>query len=93
MNSTPILIQPDIITLSPYRKFRILCLGGAIAYNRLWENETRGDQSGGTSAPIFRTDYRPAEHSRGASARKRLRETWISRHKEGFRSAVIAKLR
>src|SRR6516225_8079617 len=22
MNSTPILIQPDIVTLSPYRKFR-----------------------------------------------------------------------
>jgi hypothetical protein len=31
MNSTPILIQPDIVTLSPYRKFSSLCIGGAIA--------------------------------------------------------------
>jgi hypothetical protein len=31
MNSTPILVQPDIVTFSPYRKFRSLCIGGAIA--------------------------------------------------------------
>jgi hypothetical protein len=30
---------------------------------------------------------------RRASARERLRETWIFRYKERFHSAVIAKLR
>jgi hypothetical protein len=31
MSSIPILIQSDIVTLSPFRKFRSLCIGGAIA--------------------------------------------------------------
>jgi hypothetical protein len=53
MNPTPILIRSDMVTLSPYRKFRSLCTGGAIAYYRSWENEARGDPSGRIATPII----------------------------------------
>ena len=52
MNPTPILIQSDMVTLSPYRKLRALCISGAITYNRSWENEARSDQTGGRLKPV-----------------------------------------
>jgi len=44
MNSAAILIQPDIVTLSPYRKFRSLCIDGAITYNQSWETKPAANE-------------------------------------------------